>query len=347
MTIHSLAIKFKKSNHKLLFSIAKSIVLKVMKPAIQKVIEKAIKDNLEKADAYAWEIQKEVNKAKEAAKKDPENAQNIFQSYLNAFQKKALDKKKKAEKAAKDTQVNLAVTKEDSMFKSISLPGGISTKATEYKQLAEKGDRWESPIFGIGSARGSSNIPTVQKVTRKPHSTRSAGVRGGNHPNASNTPTTSTVPAGMANKSVDSYTIRGPPPTMPGVSSGTSGTSGYGSTGATNTSGLPTSTGTATAFGGPATTAPGAPSSMGASNNFGGPALNAPGISGPTGASTNFGGPAGTSTVPSTSSNLTGFSNQVDSALNPSSGVDSTLRSTGGTSSNTGGASFYDSATRQ
>lgn len=292
-----------------------------MKPAIQKVIEKAIKDNLEKADAYAWEIYKEVEKAKEAAKRDPENAQNIFQSYLNAFQKKAMDKKKKAEEASKDTQVNLAVTKEDSMFKNISLPGGISTKATEYKNLAEKGDRWESPIFAIGSAKGSSNIPPAQKVTRKPHSTRTAGVRGGNHPNTT-TPSAS-VPAGMANKGVESYTIRGPPNTMPGVSSGTSG---YGSSGATNTSGLPTSTGTATAFGGPATTAPGAPGSLG---------------------STTFGGPTGTSTVPSTSSNLTGFSNQVDSALNPSSGVDSSLRSTGGTSTGTGGATFYDSATRQ
>lgn len=69
------------------------------------------------------------------------------------------------------------------MFKNINLPGGVSTKATEYKELARKGDRWESPIFGIGSARESSDLPQARKVTRKPHETAAGRIRGGNHPN--------------------------------------------------------------------------------------------------------------------------------------------------------------------
>lgn len=357
VVISNLQIKIKKSNHKLLFTIAKSLLLKVMKPAIQKAIEKTIKDNFEKADAYAWEIYKEVQKGAEAAKQDPENAPNIFQQYVNAYQHKALEKKEKAKQKTKDTDVNIAMTKEDSMFKNISLPGGISTKATEYKQLAEKGNRWESPVFGIGSAKASADIPSTHKITRKPHQTRSAGVRGGNHPNASST--TSTVPTGMANTGVDSTTVRGPTNTMPGVGGGYGASSGAGtgygassgmgsgygtsagtggdygaSSGAGTThvviggpsgagsTGLPTSTGTSTAFGGPATTAPGAPGSVGA-------------------ASTGFGGSTGTSTVPESSSNLTGFSRQVDSAIHPHEGVDSTLRPS------SGGATFYDSATRQ
>jgi hypothetical protein len=68
-----------------------------------------------------------------------------------------------------DKEFNIAVTQHDSIFKNIQLPGGISTKATEYKELAAKGDKWESPIFSIGSARETSSLPQVAKVTRKPH----------------------------------------------------------------------------------------------------------------------------------------------------------------------------------
>lgn len=184
VTVKSLAIKVKKSNHKLLFSIAKPLLLKVMKPAIQKAIEKQIKDNFEKADAFAYEVYKEVQRGAEAAKEDPENAQNIYQRYYEAVQQKLTEKKKKAEAVAKNTQVNIAVTQQDSMFKHISLPGGISTKATEYKDLAEKGDKWESPVFGIGSAKESTDIPKPGTVARKPHQTRTAGIRGGNHPSS-------------------------------------------------------------------------------------------------------------------------------------------------------------------
>ena len=76
----------------------------------------------------------------------------------------------------------MAVTKHDSIFKDISLPGGISTKATEFKELAAKGDKWESPVFSIGSAKESTDIPKLPPVTRKPHRTATGVVRGGNHP---------------------------------------------------------------------------------------------------------------------------------------------------------------------
>lgn len=187
VTIKNLNIKLKQSNHKLLFAIAKPLLLKVMRPVIQKIIEKQIKDNFEKLDGFAYNINKEVEKAKAAAKEDPENAPNIFQSYVNAVQAKLTEKKEKGKEVASKTNVNVAVTKQDSIFKNISLPGGISTKATEYKELAAKGERWESPIFTIGSAKPTSDIPKAKQVTRKPHSTTTPVVRGGNHPNASET----------------------------------------------------------------------------------------------------------------------------------------------------------------
>ncbi|EXJ78790.1 hypothetical protein A1O1_09192 [Capronia coronata CBS 617.96] len=186
VTIKNLNIKLKQSNHKLLFKIAKPLLLKVMRPVIQKIIEKQIKDNFEKLDAFAYTVYQEVERAKTAAKEDPENAPNIFQSYVNAVQAKLTEKKEKTKEVASKTNVNVAVTKQDSMFKNISLPGGISTKATEYKELAAKGERWESPIFSIGSAKETSGIPKAKKVTRKPHSTTTPVIRGGNHPNSEN-----------------------------------------------------------------------------------------------------------------------------------------------------------------
>ena len=74
------------------------------------------------------------------------------------------------------------MTKQDSIFPNVSLPGGISTKATEFRELAAKGDKWESPVFGIGSAKESSDVPKLTQISRKPHTTAGGTVKGGNHP---------------------------------------------------------------------------------------------------------------------------------------------------------------------
>ncbi|KAH7113828.1 hypothetical protein B0J11DRAFT_541384 [Dendryphion nanum] len=172
--IDNLQIKLKKSNHKLLFSLFKPLLLKVMRPVIQKVLEKQIKDNVNQLDAILFDIKKEAERAQEEARRnpDPQNIQNIYQRYASAGQKRVMQgkqKKEKLEQRAKDTKVNVAVTQQDSIFQNISLPGGISSKATEYKDLAAKGEKWESPVFSIGSAKESSSLPKIGNVTRKPH----------------------------------------------------------------------------------------------------------------------------------------------------------------------------------
>jgi len=183
VTIKNLSIKVKQSNHKLLFAVAKPLLLKVMKPVIQKILEKQIRDAFTKADAFAYSVQQDVDRSKQALKDDPENAPNVWQSYFTSYQKLMTEKKEKAKEKASKTSVNVAITKEDSMFKNINLPGGVSTKATEYKELARKGDRWESPVFTIGSAKESTDIPKHGKISRKSHGTAQGTVRGGNHPN--------------------------------------------------------------------------------------------------------------------------------------------------------------------
>lgn len=158
----------------LLFNLFKPLLLKVMRPVIQRVLEKQIKDNVNQLDALVYDIKKEADRAAEEAKRnpDPENIQNIYQRYASAANQRIMQgKQKKAEleKRAKDTHVNMAVTQHDSMFKDIKLDDGISTKATEYKDLAAKGNKWESPVFNLGSAKETSSLPKIAAVTRKPH----------------------------------------------------------------------------------------------------------------------------------------------------------------------------------
>jgi len=172
--IKNLKIKMKKSNHKLLFNMFKPLLLRVMSPVIQKVLEKQIKDSANQLDGILYDIKTEADRAEAEAKRnpDPEHLQNMYQRYASAAQRRVMQGKQKKEELkekTKDTQVNVAVTQHDSIFKNISLPGGISTKATEYKELAAKGDKWESPIFSIGSAKETSSLPKIASVTRKPH----------------------------------------------------------------------------------------------------------------------------------------------------------------------------------
>ncbi|KAL5443786.1 hypothetical protein PMIN07_002958 [Paraphaeosphaeria minitans] len=175
--IENLQIKLKKSNHKLLFNLFKPLLLKVMRPVIQRVLEKQIKDNVNQLDALLYDIKKEADKAVEDAQRnpDPENIQNIYQRYASAANQRIMQGKQKKEQLqerAKDTHVNVAVTQHDSMFQNIKLPGGISTKATEYKDLAAKGEKWESPVFSIGAAKETSALPKIPSVQRKPHGRR-------------------------------------------------------------------------------------------------------------------------------------------------------------------------------
>lgn len=197
--IQHLNIKLKQSNHKLLFGLFKPLLLKVMRPALQKVVEKQIRENVQKLDSLLYAAKQEADRAQAEAKRnpDPENIQNIYQRYFTAFQKQVTKGQKKKEEVQADKSVNVAMTQHDSIFKHIQLPGGISTKATEYKDLAAKGDKWESPVFSIGSASETSNIPRIQDPTRKPHQTAQGGLRDAGHTAGSG--------AGLAGGNTGSY----------------------------------------------------------------------------------------------------------------------------------------------
>jgi hypothetical protein len=178
VNIKNLDIKLKKSKHKLLFTIFKPMLFNVIRPAITKVLEKEVRDAFEKADGFAYQVQTEAKRAQEAARENPEDAPNIFSRYADAIRQTLTEKKKQAEAIAqRDTKVQVAVTHHDALFKDIKLPGGITNKATEFKEMAAKGERWQSPVFDWGAAAPSKEVPTVAAVTRKPHRTADGTIR--------------------------------------------------------------------------------------------------------------------------------------------------------------------------
>jgi hypothetical protein len=181
VSIKNMDIKLKKSNHKVLFNTFKPMLFRVVRPALQKVVEGQIREAFKKGDAFAKEIHTEAKRAQEAAREDPENAPTIFARYSDAIRARAQAKAKQAEAVVKrDTKVQTVMTLHDSIFPSIELPGGVSSKATEYAELAAKGERWESPIFSLGNASESTDIPSAGPITNKPHgaSTNGAGAAG-------------------------------------------------------------------------------------------------------------------------------------------------------------------------
>lgn len=178
VNISNMNIKVKQSNHKLLFKLFKPLLLKVMTPVITKVIEKQVRDNIHQLDGIAFQINQEAKRAAEQVQEDPSQAPNIYQRYADAAKNYMTQAKQKKEEVQSNKEVNVAITQHDSVLPNIRLPGGISTKATEYKELAAKGDKWESPVFSIGSAKESTNLPKLSEITRKPHSVTPATLRG-------------------------------------------------------------------------------------------------------------------------------------------------------------------------
>lgn len=129
-------------------------------------------------DSLLWKVKQEADRAQKEALGNPDQAANIYQRYVTAAQKQFMQGKDKAQAVAQDKKVNMAMTKQDSIFPNIHLQGGISSKATEYKNMAMEGQEWRSPIFKLGSASTSSNIPEATKITQKQHNVTGGGVRG-------------------------------------------------------------------------------------------------------------------------------------------------------------------------
>ena len=172
--LKNLKVKLRKSKHKLLFNLFNPIMLRVFHPVLKKVAEKAIRDQFTQYDHKLFLIKQEADRMVEEGRSDPTNAPNIYSRYMSAVQKQILQGKEEAKAKAKtspDKKINYILTKDGSIFPDLDLPGETSAKATEYKELARKGERWESPVFSIGSAAKSTDVVKPPEAKRKPHAT--------------------------------------------------------------------------------------------------------------------------------------------------------------------------------
>jgi hypothetical protein len=171
-------IKLKQSNHKLLFLLGKPFLVRAMRPALQAVLESAIKQKARELDGLAYDIYREAQQASRDAAANPTDGgdKSMYQHYWNAAHARWLQRRERAkseqaadEAAGRAKKFNMAMTQDDSIFPGVHLPSGISTKATEYRELARTGDRWESPVFSIGTASETAKIPPAPEVRRKKH----------------------------------------------------------------------------------------------------------------------------------------------------------------------------------
>lgn len=135
-----LNIRLKKSSHKLLFGLVKPLMLKVLRPPIQKAVEKAIKDECNKLDAVLFQIKQEADQAGAESGAEGQKKASFHQRY-QAAQKRFLDGKKAKAAGSEEKKVNVAMTMEDSILPEVKLPGSVSSKASEYCELARKGEK--------------------------------------------------------------------------------------------------------------------------------------------------------------------------------------------------------------
>lgn len=62
--VRNFKIRIKRSRHRILFALAKGMMLKVLRPAIQKVLEQKIKEQVHQLDSMAYQIKLEADRAK-------------------------------------------------------------------------------------------------------------------------------------------------------------------------------------------------------------------------------------------------------------------------------------------
>lgn len=171
--IRNFGIKVKRSTHKVLFKMFKSVLYRAIRPTLEKVLEGKIRELFTKGDAFAYEVHTEAKRAMDARRAESEKPPNAYARYLDAVRYRLAERKKqaKAQTSARGATVHIAATDENSVFPDVILPHSLSDKATWYHNIAMAGERWDSPIFLIGKARQSPDIPKPSSISRKSHET--------------------------------------------------------------------------------------------------------------------------------------------------------------------------------
>nr|WDA55141.1 hypothetical protein [Talaromyces marneffei] len=170
VNVKNLTIKLKKSKHKMLFIIFRPMLLNVVRPVLEKCWRPTFLRHSKRQTHLPTRYRPRLSVPRRPCVRILKMQRISSPATPMLLVTSSLEKKKQAEAIAeRGTKVHMAMTHQDAMFKDIKLPGGVTNKATEFKELSAKGDRWQSPVFNWGGASPTSNFPKASAVSRKPH----------------------------------------------------------------------------------------------------------------------------------------------------------------------------------
>ncbi|KAK9234989.1 hypothetical protein V1525DRAFT_428130 [Lipomyces kononenkoae] len=177
--IKDLGARLKKSNHMILFTIFRPLLITIVKPGLKRTLQKQIRETFNQLDETAYNIY--INKKHTAAdvrqNPDIEKEPSTLDMYWEATKSELLRQKEhKRELEAKgikpEGKVNVAMTQDDSILKDVVLPTGFtSAKVAFFKKMAAEGDRWKSKVFSLGSAAPSKEFPVPREISRRSRET--------------------------------------------------------------------------------------------------------------------------------------------------------------------------------
>jgi len=176
VNLSSLKIRVRKSTHKVLIAIMKPVLLRLLKPVIGIVAASQVKKAVAELDEVAYQIRSEFKRAVQADKSlspDERVQQATYSRYMdlikNRYRTSKEAKAKAKEQNPSESKFQFVMTVDQTMFPNVHLPPGVTTKATEFRNMAGEGADWRSPVFNLGSASptGAGRLPKQPKIVRR------------------------------------------------------------------------------------------------------------------------------------------------------------------------------------
>ncbi|KAK9366573.1 hypothetical protein V1509DRAFT_629410 [Lipomyces kononenkoae] len=174
--IKDLDVRLKKSNHKMLFTIFRPLLITIVKPGLTHALQKQVRETYNQLDEAAYNIHNNKRRIAADIRKNPdiEEEPSTLQLYWDAAKSEILRQKdyKLHEMEAKgikpEGKVHVAMTRDEAILEHVVLPSGFSSsKVTFFNKMAAEGDRWKSKVFSIGSAAPTTEFPIPGEISRR------------------------------------------------------------------------------------------------------------------------------------------------------------------------------------
>lgn len=168
--IHHIKLKIRKSRHRLLLAFLKPSLMTYVRSTVARSMELSIRHAFEQVDREWYEIHKE---AKSEIEKDSSKPTEDQESKLKVYGRVAYSRisnlHKSSKEKGKDSQVRVALHKENTALNNIVLPSGNLQRSEEKRRAALSGSTWHSPafnIFGVDDSEDSDSPWATDRGSR-------------------------------------------------------------------------------------------------------------------------------------------------------------------------------------